>query len=206
MQDCLLIFIKNPVAGKVKTRLAKVVGDEKALMVYRHLLDHTRQLARQVEQDKRVCYSDFIPGPDEWDLPGFSKVLQQGEDLGARMNNAFQQAFLSGCRKCVIIGSDCPELDREIVERAFSLLDQHDVVLGPAKDGGYYLLGMKSLHRNLFVDKSWSTGNVLQETLASLEKGSLSFTLLPELSDIDEVSDLVNFPEIRRIAGVEAPN
>lgn len=191
-----MIFIKNPELGKVKTRLARSIGHEKALNVYHLLLDHTLKTVSTVKTDKAVFYSDYINETDIWREGEFKKLLQKGENLGERMSNAFIDAFKMGYKKVVIIGSDCFELNEDILNNAFKILEENDVVIGPAKDGGYYLLGLQKYYEQFFVNKTWSTENVLLETLHDLSNLKLSFKLLPTLSDIDEEKDLNPYPTI----------
>lgn len=185
----LIIFVKNPVLGKVKTRLAADIGDERALEVYEQLLKITRNEAAKANCTRHVFYSDEIVS-DAWDDDSFNKFVQEGSDLGERMNNAFEQVFALGARKAIIIGSDCPGLTTEIIENSFCVLDEHDVAIGPAKDGGYYLLGMKKQLPFLFEGKKWSTDSVLSETIHDLKENRLSYGMLIELSDLDTVKDL----------------
>jgi rSAM/selenodomain-associated transferase 1 len=115
-------------------------------------------------------------------------VPQQGIDLGEKMSNAVSEILKQG-RKAVITGSDIPDLDRSIIGAAFSTLEHNDIVLGPAKDGGYYLVGMKVLHQQLFEDIHWSTAEVLSRTVEIIKATGLTCSLLPELSDLDTIED-----------------
>ncbi|MEL7119723.1 MAG: TIGR04282 family arsenosugar biosynthesis glycosyltransferase [Bacteroidota bacterium] len=187
-RNALLIFIKNPIPGKVKTRLAATVGDDMALKIYRELLGHTRSIAESIQADRFVFYSHFIDETDEWHPSKFNKRLQKGDDLGIRMSTAFQEV-LSTYEKAVIIGSDCATLSTEMVEEAFRLLGQHDGVMGPAMDGGYYLLGMKEYLPKLFQDIVWSTDEVGSQTLMRFNEMKKNYALLPLLSDIDYEED-----------------
>jgi len=186
----LMVFAKNPEIGKVKTRLAKTIGDEKALMIYLKLLEHTYAIADKVFADKAVFYSEKVQEFDILDYYKFPKFLQKGENLGDRMDRAFGQAFGQHYEKVIIIGSDCYELTSEIIEDALVALDNHNVVVGPAHDGGYYLLGMDRHYSHLFRNKVWSSENVLLDTILDLKKLKLSYSLLPTLSDVDEEKDL----------------
>jgi hypothetical protein len=188
--EALIIFIRNPVPGKVKTRLAKTLGEEKALCIYRHLLDHTHRVTQHLACDKFVFYADALEENDLWEEDLYYKKLQSGEDLGRRMKNAFSCLFLSGYHKLLIIGSDCLELTTAIIECGFLQLDKQDIVIGPCPDGGYYLLGMKKDTPAFFEGKTWSTPSVLADTLADCRKCSLTYSLLPELNDIDEEKDI----------------
>ncbi|HND87700.1 MAG TPA: TIGR04282 family arsenosugar biosynthesis glycosyltransferase [Saprospiraceae bacterium] len=187
--DVLLIFLRNPVLGQVKTRLARSLGDAEALRIYRLLLDKTRHAALDVAAHRWLCYTDFPDLADEWPNAFFEKKSQSPGDLGERMAAAFRQAFEAGARRAVIIGSDCPQLDGPALQVAFEMLDTADIVLGPASDGGYYLLGMKHLAPALFQGIAWSTGSVLQQTLAASRAAGLSVTLLPMLRDVDTLED-----------------
>ncbi|MEL6635214.1 MAG: TIGR04282 family arsenosugar biosynthesis glycosyltransferase [Bacteroidota bacterium] len=184
----LLIFIKNAEPGKVKTRLAQTTGAEKALRIYRALLQHTREVAQSVDAYRYLFYSDRIEDPDDWPSTHFSKHVQRGPDLGKRIELAFSLA-LEQRNKAIIIGSDCASLRREHLETAFQQLDEHPFVVGPALDGGYYLLGMQQFSPSLFEDIPWSTDAVLATTLARIRDLEQSYFLLPELSDIDYEED-----------------
>lgn len=177
--------------GKVKTRLAETVGSEKALHIYEKLTDYTHSVSEAVDVDRQVWYSDFIAKDDVWDKGQrqFVKKLQQGEGLGERMRNAFQQAFEKGYQKVIIIGSDCAELTPELISESYQQLEEHDLVIGPSEDGGYYLLGMHKFYGRLFKDMPWSTAEVLPQTLQIAEKLDLNFYLLPVLNDVDNEED-----------------
>src|SRR5918993_1040223 len=190
MKQLLIVFIKNPILGKVKTRLAASLGDQKALRVYKKLLDHTLRITGNLEYDKIVYYSDFVPEQDEWLSAGFKQGLQIGQDLGQKMKNAFDEGFRAGYSRIVIIGSDCFELTSYHISKAFDNLENSNVVLGPATDGGYYLLGITELFENVFENKKWSTDSVLRDTIKNLTDSNIKFNLLEQLNDIDTESDL----------------
>lgn len=193
MHPVLLIFIRNPQPGKVKTRLAHTTGDAEALRIYRFLLEKTRSTALHIEAERWLFYSDFIDQNDDWPEADFSKKMQTGGDLGTRMEQAFQAAFGAGAKKAVIIGSDCPELTVAILQMAFDKLDEADFVLGPAPDGGYYLLGMKDLEPSVFHDIEWSTETVHAATLKKIAAAGKTCALLPLLSDVDTEEDWINY-------------
>jgi rSAM/selenodomain-associated transferase 1 len=185
----LIIFIKNPELGKVKTRLAETVGDEKALEIYKALLKHTKDIALQLNADRMLYYSEDVPEEEDmWSDDDFQKYIQYGEVLGERMYYAFEDA-LAVHDKAIIIGSDCASLTPEIVAEAFDALDRFNFVVGPATDGGYYLLGMKKLQIEMFQQMPWSTDQVLPETLARINALGKTVYKLPELSDIDYEED-----------------
>ncbi len=190
MEPTLLIFIKNPERGKVKTRLAETAGDDTALEVYQKLLQITQSVTDQMDVHREVWYSRFIKQDDMWSGGRYEKKRQRGKDLGARMKAAFREAFARGSGRVVIIGSDCPGLRPPILRQAFRLLGDHKVVVGPAEDGGYYLLGMAEFYPALFDRKKWSTSTVCEQTIQQLNKMNVSYRLLPELNDIDTQPDL----------------
>lgn len=189
-ESALIIFIKNPEDGKVKTRLAKTIGSTGALNIYKKLLHLTLQSAIKIPVSRQLWYSSYIDYEDAWDQEKFGKFLQEGDDLGVRMKKAFAQAFDEGFEKVVIIGSDCPDVTPEILQQAFSYLDEKPVVIGPAHDGGYYLLGMRYFIPSLFLDKSWSTKRVYTQTIETLKQLNVKFEVLPKLNDIDTEEDL----------------
>ena len=184
----LIIFIRNPELGKVKTRLAESLGDEKALAIYKSLLEHTRQIAESVETDRLVFYSHFIDPTDEWASVHFQKFLQSEGDLGSKIKQSFEKAFEQH-QKVLIIGSDCASLTATLIEEAFEALDSHEFVLGPAIDGGYYLLGMRQFSPTLFDGIPWSTDRVANLTLEKMKELGGSCQLLVPLSDIDYAED-----------------
>lgn len=186
----LLIFVKNPEKGKVKTRLAKTLGDDKAYQTYLNLLDFTIDVAGQNDAQKQIWYSSFVDENDGFGGEGFEKKVQQGDNLGIRMLNAFKEGFADGFEKIVIIGSDCPGISSEIIDDAFSMLDQKNVVIGPSEDGGYYLLGLGKLIPEIFKNISWSTESVLSETVEILKTKDIAYGKLPTLNDIDTEEDL----------------
>ncbi len=190
MQKALLIFIKNPQKGKVKTRLAATIGEEKALEIYQELMDYTRTICEDVDTDRLLFYSQHIDTKDKWKTSTFRKFVQEGKDLGQRMKQAFETAFdRYQYQQVIIIGSDCAELTSTQINTAFEQLKTHDVVIGPARDGGYYLLGMNQFLPSIFDNKTWSTPNLLKETLTDLDTQKHSYHFLPELNDIDTEAD-----------------
>ncbi|WP_121666893.1 TIGR04282 family arsenosugar biosynthesis glycosyltransferase [Mesonia aquimarina] len=184
----LLVFVRHPELGKCKTRLAKSIGNEAALEIYKTLLSHTASIIKNIDADKQIWYTEDVVENDLWQRDYFSKKQQHGNDLGERMQFAFQEGFQAGYRQIVIVGSDIYDLSEKIISDAFSALDQDDYVIGPAKDGGYYLLGMNQLNSAVFQNKKWSTASVFKDTLKSMSNKKV--TLLPELNDIDVVDDI----------------
>jgi hypothetical protein len=191
-KNLLLVFTRNPELGKVKTRLAKTVGNATALKIYIFLLERTRDIAVKVAADKAVYYSVKIRENDIWDASIFQKHQQVGEDLGIRMLHAFKNGFKAGYEKVMIIGSDLYDLTAETIENAFIALKDNEVVIGPAEDGGYYLLGMNSLEEKVFKNKKWGTETVRKNTLEELKDKKVF--LLGELNDVDVFEDIEHHP------------
>lgn len=190
--NLLLVFTRNPELGKCKTRLAKTVGDKTALDIYSFLLEHTVAITADLNVEKQVYYSEEIWENDVWPPHIYQKKLQKGNDLGVRMLHAFQDGFDAGFKKIVIIGSDMYDLSQEDLEFAFQRLELHDFVIGPAQDGGYYLLGMKKNKETLFQNKAWGTATVLQDTLEDL-KGE-DYAVLEVRNDVDLYEDIKDIP------------
>ena len=188
--NLLIIFTKNPALGKVKTRLAQTIGDEKALLIYKHLLTHTATFCKDVNADKHAFYSNIIGDNEYFNSSTFKKLLQKGGDLGEKMKNAFIDGFSKGYKNIIVIGSDCYDLTTDDLNLAFNKLNSHDFVLGPALDGGYYLLGMNNPFYDVFENKTWSTEYVLSDTITDIKNASLNYFLMDKLSDIDYEEDL----------------
>ncbi|MBX0289996.1 TIGR04282 family arsenosugar biosynthesis glycosyltransferase [Hymenobacter sp. HSC-4F20] len=187
----LIIFARRPRLGQVKTRLAADIGPAAALAVYQQLLAHTREMIAPLLVHKTVWLTGAALAPeaaDEW--ADYEQLPQPEGDLGEKMQAAFAHDFARAAGAVVIIGTDCPGLTTAHLQAAFEALSTHDVVLGPATDGGYYLLGMKQLRPSLFQNKAWSTATVLEATVADAQQLGLRLHLLPALSDIDTGADL----------------
>ena len=186
--DLLIIFTRNPELGKCKTRLAAKVGDLAALDIYNFLLRHTVSITQNLQVDKYVYYSEEIWENDIWKNDFYQKKLQNGIDLGQRMMNAFDDGFKNGYQKIIIIGSDMYDLSQIDLEEAFSILDENNFVVGPAEDGGYYLLGMSKPNASVFQNKDWGTPTVLEATLNDLNQEN--YALLPSKNDVDHYEDI----------------
>jgi len=197
-KDLLIIFVKNPILGQVKSRLAYDIGPQNALEVYRILLKHTRDITQDLNCDKVVFYFNHIEENDLWGNEQYLKLVQSGNDLGEKISNAFELGFNRGYEKICIIGSDCWEIDKGIINEAFKNLDHNQLVIGPASDGGYYLLGMDEYFPFLFQNKSWSTEKLAAETLGDAKAHHLKTYTLITLNDIDTGEDLksarIDFP------------
>lgn len=187
-KNLLIIFTKNPELGKCKTRLAKSIGDISALKVYKYLLQHTAKVTQEITANKEVFYNQTPIENDNFSSAYFSKKTQTGADLGEKMSNAFQEGFSNKYEKIVIIGSDLYDLETKDIQEAFLQLEKSDYVIGPAKDGGYYLLGMKKFTPKIFQQINWSSSTVLEETLQLLKNKKV--VLLQEKNDIDTIEDI----------------
>ncbi len=196
-RNLLIIFTRNPELGKVKTRLAKDVGDENALTIYNILLRHTKKITENVNAVKQVWYSENIKETDLWSTGNYQKHLQLGNDLGARMQLAFQKGFQSGYQNIIVIGSDLYDIQTKDINEAFDALEKHGNVIGPAEDGGYYLLGLTEMIPELFENKPWGTDEVLQKTLQDLS--SNNYELLEEKNDVDYWSDIEDIPIFQEV-------
>ncbi len=196
-KNLIIIFTRNPELGKVKTRLAKTIGNESALAIYKFLLAHTQKTIRNINCDKAVYYSIKIRKNDIWDDIIYQKYKQEGEDLGVKMYNAFKDSFMKNYKKVVIVGSDLFDLESKYIEEAFQELDNNDVVIGPAQDGGYYLLAMKMLHHHIFKNKIWGTATVFKDTINNLKKENIF--LLKTLNDIDIYDDIKNIETLKNL-------
>jgi rSAM/selenodomain-associated transferase 1 len=189
LKSALIIFVRNPVLGKVKTRIAKDMGDNAALEIYKQLITHTHSITNSLDLDRYIFYADYVNENDVWENSIYQKELQSGNDLGERMYNAFELLFSKGYKKVCIIGSDCFELSKDIIEEGFNLLESNDAVIGPSLDGGYYLIGMSTFIPQVFQNKNWSTDTVYSDTLSDFSKYHISHYTLPELSDVDNADD-----------------
>lgn len=194
MNKALIIFAKEPVPGRVKTRLARDVGEQAAAELYSAMLDDVMAKAALLEDVRLLVFWATKEGefPLFPAIPRLEMFEQHGADLGERMANAFMAAFEEGVEECCIIGSDLPDLPHEYLRQAFRTLEDEntDTVLGPCSDGGYYLLGMRRFCSRLFEDVPWSTSQVLKTTLERARESGLAVELLPEWHDIDTLEDL----------------
>jgi uncharacterized protein len=203
--DVLIVFLKEPRPGAVKTRLAGEIGDVLAARLYRTLAE--AEIAGTAPRGDTYSRLFFFAPPDagaslaQW-FPGETLVPQAHGDLGQRMRAAFAEAFARGARRVCIIGTDAPWVDRARVEDALQSLDDHDLVLGPAHDGGYYLLATDRPHPELFSGIAWSTPSVLAATAERAGALGLSVRLLSVLPDIDTAADLrAHWTRLRPLLG-----
>ena len=186
-KELIIVFVKNIKLGKVKTRLAKTIGNQGAFEVYSELVKITEKATDNLSIDKRIYFSDAIID-SKW--KGNYKAVQKGEHLGERMKNAFIKGFEDGYERIVLIGSDLPDINFSHIENGLQNLKTNNVVFGPAIDGGYYLVGMSKMYDSIFNNKPWSQSNLLDITLEELKHNNISFALLDPLNDIDTFEDL----------------
>ena len=194
----LVLFIKYPEARKVKTRLGAEVGFEFAAELYRLFIQQTFDLAQNCSAEKvfvafepaerKLDFAEFVPKK-------FTIFPQEGKNLGERMLNAFKDAFARGYKNVAILGSDSPTLPLENINEAFEKLRKSDLVLGPAEDGGYYLIGLTHDHPGLFDNIEWSSNSVMQATIERAEKLRLQYKLLSVWYDIDTKKTLMRAAE-----------
>ena len=204
MENALIVFIKYPEPGKAKTRLAKDIGDEKACEIYKLLAENVIKNILTKNPGTYTVHFFFTPADRETEIRTWLKPIlndnqgiktqfrtQEGRNLGEKMSNAFKEILQEkGCKKCIIIGTDCLEIDATLIENAFDILKEKNVVIGPCKDGGYYLIGMSRPTPDLFVDIDWSTDRVFEQTMEKTQKNKLSGGVLKTLTDIDTQEDL----------------
>jgi rSAM/selenodomain-associated transferase 1 len=194
----LLVFVKYPEPGKVKTRLASTIGAELAAQLYSEFIRATFSLAQQIEAaakfvtftpaEKDQALREHFPGPFQW----FAQI--NAADLGARIHHATRRVQQAGCSHVLTIGTDSPSLPAEYLEQAATALENYDLVLGPATDGGYYLIGLSDTPPpELFTGIDWSTERVLHQTLQRAEQLRMSVHLLPSWYDVDDLATLRRF-------------
>ncbi len=191
----LLIFVKYPEPGKVKTRLAENIGSENAATLYREMAESIIYELSKPTDFKKIIFFDPPQRKDDmirWlKFGGFSFMPQEGKSLGERMSNAFNHAFSIGAaKKAVIVGTDCPQITMQTIAKAFDKLETSEAVLGPSYDGGYYLLGLRRLMPDVFHDIDWSTNLVFDQTMKKLRNSGIRPECLEMLRDVDTVEDL----------------
>lgn len=186
----LIVFVKAPRPGEVKTRVAQTTGADRACDVYRQLVAILlKSLSPLREIELRFTPDDAAAEIEPWLRPGWVAVPQGDGDLGARLERAFTDAFAAGAERVVIVGSDCPDVKTSDVRMAWRELQTHDVAVGPAMDGGYWLIGLRAPQPELFREIPWSSDLVLGRTLERARTRGLKIQLLRILSDIDTEAD-----------------
>jgi rSAM/selenodomain-associated transferase 1 len=192
LNNVLIVFVKYPEPGFVKTRLAEKIGKDKAASLYRLFVEAI--LARTEDIGFRriiFCHPhEKFQGFRDW-LGDNEVYFQKGDTLGERLSNAFEFIFEKGAKRVIAIGSDSPTIDGKLIIKAFNKLESKECVIGPAQDGGYYLIGLSHFHREIFKDINWSTKDVFSQTKDKVNKLGLEFSILDKEIDIDSFDDLL---------------
>lgn len=195
----VIVFLKFPEPGAVKTRLAAEVGDAAAARLARHFAEETLAAAASLGLPVTVSFAPARRGGEfsSWLGSGYDYAPQRGEDLGLRMRHAFEDAFARGAERAVLVGTDAPDRPAEFLSEALARLDDHDAVLGPALDGGYHLIALRrgSFAPEIFSGIDWSTPKVLAQTLDALREAGRTAYMLPPWRDIDDRSGLADYLE-----------
>jgi len=202
-KETVLLFARYPVAGQAKTRLIPELGPAGAARLHRRMTESAVAVARESGATVTLSHTGASPRLFRaWLGPGLLYARQSRADLGGRMREAFEEAFRKGARRVLAVGSDVPAISPPLLRRAFEALQDHDVVLGPATDGGYYLIGMKRLVPEFFSGMDWGTGRVLQQTTEAIQRLGLTLAQLPQLGDVDRPGDLALLRDDPRFADV----
>ena len=195
MSETLIIFSRYPQPGKTKTRMIPALGADGAAQLQRKMTEHTLNTAKQLLSNRNITIEIHFAGGDielmrQWLGKDLQYVPQVAGDLGEKMRSAFDRAFSLDGQRVVTIGIDCPDIDSTILNNAFDSLQTHDLTLGSAEDGGYYLIGLNRAVPQLFDNINWGTERVLEQTKNIAEKLDLQVHYLPTLSDVDRPEDL----------------
>jgi len=197
MQRRVLLFIRAPELGRVKTRLEKKMDAKTVLTLYKHFVEDTMESLTAGGHDIIVFFSPLHkePAVRAWLGDTIHFQPQTGRNLGEKMRNAFSTVFAMGLDQAVLMGSDSPDIDIGIIDEAYAFLENRDVVIGPAEDGGYYLIGFhkKAFDGDVFSGIDWGTEHVYQQTMQHIQDGGLSSHVLQTWQDIDVYEDLVSF-------------
>ena len=191
----VLVFCKNQIIGKVKSRLALKIGQKKAFLIYSELVDKTASIVNSLSSEVHVYYSDYIEENDKFNSSKIKKFIQKGNNLGDRIINALNISF-KNFSPVVVIGSDLWKLEISDIEDTFRILKNKNVVIGPSNDGGYYLIGMNYLDAKIFENKNWGQESVLNDTIRDIDDKT-NIHLLDEKTDIDTYDDLCQFPNLK---------
>lgn len=198
-ENCaVIIFAKQPVPGKVKTRLAADLGNDFAVGFYKKCALHIFNEVSELHNFGIDCYLFYGVDDDEseikvWVDKNFVFKPQAEGDLGNKMKCAFQNVFMNGKNKVIIVGTDIPDITAEILLNAFEILNENDIVISPSHDGGYNFLGMNNFYPELFENIKWSTSEVLQKTISKIEGLGLNLEIAESFLDIDDKTDLMNW-------------
>lgn len=192
LDNVLLIFLKYPRLGTVKTRLAKDIGKEKATLLYRLFIE---AILTRTKDRNFLRFIFYTPREDKdkienWIGYDLNIFPQKGIDLGERLSSAFKFTFEKGAKKVIAIGTDSPTIDKNIIQAAFENLKNRQCVLGPTSDGGYYLIGLSIYKQEIFKEIDWGTKKVFEQTKDRLKRSHISYGLLNESFDVDSINDL----------------
>lgn len=201
-KNCLIVFVRYPKANQVKTRLIPALGAERAAFLYQQMAEHTLAQVRKLNVLEPLSVQIWFTGGSiaqmkTWLGDDLDYQTQPEGDLGDRLSQAFQTAFNQGHQLVVAIGTDCPSLSASILDQGFRTLKHHRLILGPATDGGYYLIGMQQLYPEVFNGISWGTFEVLNQTVNIAEELGLEIAYLPTLTDIDTPKDLEIWEQVK---------
>ncbi|MGP1375440.1 MAG: TIGR04282 family arsenosugar biosynthesis glycosyltransferase [Almyronema sp.] len=193
--DHLIVFTRYPTPGQTKTRLISALGEMGAADLQRQMTEHTLKQVQACQRMRSLTVEICFTGATQtamqaWLGSQWCYRLQGAGDLGDRLLRAFERAAKTGCRRTVAIGIDCPGLNANCLNQAFEQLGDRDLVLGPATDGGYYLIGLQQPQPTLFKAISWGTSAVLSQTVAAATQAALSIAYLEVLQDVDYPQDL----------------
>jgi hypothetical protein len=204
-KSVVIVFLRAPEKGRVKTRLAREVGEKKALALYKAFVQTTLLAVERSGLDHRICFFpiDKQALVEDWLGPDHAYMPQRGNNLGQRMGNALAAVFNQGVPKAILVGTDIPDINAHHLLEAMGLLDQKQVVIGPSLDGGYWLIGFQQegFCPDLFYQVDWGTQTVFSTTLEKCKAAKLSLGLLPALQDIDTLEDLQTFPKNNLLTG-----
>ena len=191
----VLVFCKNQILGKVKSRLALKIGQKKALLIYSELVNKTASIVNSLSAEVHLYYSDYIEENDNFNPSKIKKFIQKGNNLGDRITNALNISF-KNFSPIVVIGSDLWNLEISDIEDTFRILKNKNIVIGPSTDGGYYLIGINFLDTKIFENKDWGGESVLNDTIRDIDDKK-NIHLLDEKNDIDTYDDLCQFPDLK---------
>ena len=191
----VLVFCKNQILGKVKSRLALKIGQKKALLIYSELLNKTASIVNSLSAEVHVYYSNYIEENDNFNPSKIKKFIQKGNNLGDRIINALNISF-KNFSPIVVIGSDLWNLEISDIEDTFRILKNKNIVIGPSTDGGYYLIGINFLDTKIFENKDWGGESVLNDTIRDIDDKK-NIHLLDEKNDVDTYDDLCQFPDLK---------
>ena len=193
MNRWLILFAKEPKKNQVKTRLRPYLQRGSAEDIYMSFFRDVVEIARQVQcENKLIAYESANENPEfiQKTAPDFKRIKQSGKDLGERMYQIFWQILLHKARHVIIMGTDIPTLPPENIQMAFQQLGHHDIVLGPSLDGGYYLIGLKKAHWEIFENIDWGSDRVLSQTICKINKMKLKAAFIPRWYDVDDQDGL----------------